>query len=169
MPTEDQAPATNSLWNIRLLRFASGGLINLCIRLLLVYVFTAAGLALWLNYAIVHAITLAVAFFYHSKVTFGVDTTLRSFLRFVTSVIVIRGADYAFVLIASQSSVVVQWAYSLGSFGGLIGNNIVYINVILASAIAFVFRYLVFIHFTFRSVTDGDSAPPDNHENRERR
>lgn len=150
MPASDQLSGILlRLWNIRLLRFAGGGLINLCVRLLLVYLLAEEGVALWLNYAIVHGITILVAFFYHTLVTFNRTVSISGFLRFIASVFLIRSADYVFVLLASENAAVINWAYGLNGIGDFVGDNLVYFNIAAASAAAFLFRYLVFTRFTF--------------------
>lgn len=137
------------IWRLRLLRFASGGLLNLFNRLLLVFVFSSLGLPLALNYAIVHLITFIFAFFYHSKVTFGVRLSVGGLKRFAGSVVLIRLLDYAFVLVATQSAQLLQWVSSIPHLGDFLGAQLLYINVLIASAITFVVRYLIFTRFTF--------------------
>ncbi len=143
------------IWHIRLIRFASGGAVNLCIRLILVFLFVLAGIPLWLNYALVHLVTLIFAFFYHSRITFGTNPDITAFYRFVGSVIIIRALDYGFVLLANSSPAIAEWVSTLPLLGSLLADYLLYTSIILASAVSFIVRYCIFTRYTFASVPGG--------------
>ena len=146
------------IWEFRLVKFAGGGLLNLFNRLLLVFIFASVGMPLALNYAMVHLFTLGFAFFYHSKITFRTRPSLAGFRRFVGSVILIRIFDYGFVLVATESVQVLELVSSLPYVGDFLGRRLLYLNVLIASALTFTIRYVVFTRFTFRERIESDKV-----------
>jgi putative flippase GtrA len=146
---DDSLNSLHRLWRVRLTRYTVGGLFNMVNRLLLVLAFASLGVPLALNYALVHLLTFAVAFFYHTKVTFGVRLTFERLSRFLGSVILIRALDYGFVLAATASGQWLECVSSLPYVGALLSEYLLYVNVVIASFAAFLLRYLLFTRFTF--------------------
>lgn len=145
----DASSWLQNFWRLRLVRFAGGGLINLCSRLFLVFLFASLGLPLYVNYAVIHVLTFVFAFIYHSTVTFGVRISPSSLKRFLGSVLLVRALDYAFVIVATGSTQWLEWVSSVPRLGDLLGSHVLYINVLIASAASFVVRYLIFTRYTF--------------------
>lgn len=145
-------------WRLRVLRFLAGGFLNLGIRLMLVYFFFVLGVSLLVNYALVHFLTFVFAFLYHSRVTFGVRPSLKLLKRFLASVMLLRLLDYSFVVIATKSALWLQWVSSVPCFGDIIKHHLLYFNVLVASLVVLVIRYLVFTRITFLQTNRDDSG-----------
>ncbi|MHC4414426.1 MAG: GtrA family protein [Planctomycetota bacterium] len=139
----------NRLWRFRLLRFAGGGALNLCNRLLLAFLFAALHMPVWLNYALVHAVTLVFAFFYHSHATFRKRPTLLGFRRFVLSVLALRVADYLFVVLANQIGAMQHQVSAVPHIGDFLGRYFFYATIIVSSVCMFFIRYTIFRKWTF--------------------
>ncbi len=158
------------LWSNRLVRFTTGGCLNLLNRLCWAFLFELAGLPIWLNYGLVHIVTLMFGYTYHTLVTFRQKTSLGSFRRFVLSVIVLRIVDYCIVVVANHFEPIRARIYSLPGIGSFMGDNLFYISILTISIIMFVIRYTVFRKITFAGVPEqaaDDRKVPDNRGTRE--
>ncbi len=145
-------------WSKRLVRFTAGGSLNLLNRLCWAFLFELAGLPIWLNYGLVHMITLVFGYTYHTLVTFGQKISLGSFRRFVLSVIVLRVVDYGIVVAANLVELIRARIYSLPGIGSFMGDNLFYISIFTVSIIMFVIRYTVFRKITFAQVPEQDAT-----------
>ena len=144
------------LWNTRLVRFTTGGCLNLLNRLCWAFLFELAGLPIWLNYGLVHIITLIFGYTYHTLVTFGQKPSPGSFRRFVLSVIAIRVLDYGIVVAANLVEMIKARIYSLSGIGSFMGDNLFYISIFTVSIIMFFIRYTVFRKITFARASEQD-------------
>lgn len=157
------------LWKRRLVRFTVGGCINMLSRLTLAYLLARAGIPIWLNYGIVHLFTLAFGYSYHSLVTFHHRMSIRSFRRFLLSVIALRITDYVLVVGVNQLAVVRESIRSFPALGGFIADNLFMLSILVVSSIMFVLRYMLFRKVTFQQSGQGlgkRTAPSDDEEMR---
>ena len=139
-------------WNIRLVRFGCVAGTNLSIKLLLTALFKQIGLPLWLNYGVVHGVVVVLAYLFHSKITFQEQRrSLRGFWRFFVSVLLLKGADYGIVVITNHIGPVKQYVYRLPMYGQFLGDNLLYVIIVLSSMIIFLLRYMVFKNIVFSS------------------
>jgi len=154
---------SSKLWSNRLVRFTTGGCFNLLNRLCWAFLFSLAGLPIWLNYGLVHLITLIFGYTYHTLVTFRQKTGLVSFRKFVLSVIGLRVVDYCLVVATNHLESIRARMYGLPGIGSFVGDNLFYISIFTVSAIMFVIRYTVFRKITFAKVSeqgnDGKMVP----------
>jgi hypothetical protein len=144
------------LWKKRLVRFTAGGSMNMLSRLILAYLLKRSGISIWLNYGIVHLFTLAFGYSYHSLVTFHHRMSLRSFWRFLLSVIALRITDYVLVVGVNQLAPVRDSIRSVPAVGGYIADNLFMISILVVSSIMFVLRYMLFRKVTFQQ--DGEDV-----------
>lgn len=152
------------LWSNRLVRFTAGGCLNLLNRLCWAFLFELAGLPIWLNYGLVHMITLIFGYIYHTLVTFRQKTSPGSFRKFVLSVIALRMIDYGIVVAANLVELIRARIYSLPGIGSFMGDNLFYISIFTVSIIMFVIRYTVFRKITFAGVSEQDAADRKIHD-----
>jgi len=147
---------SSKFWSNRLVRFTTGGCLNLLNRLCWAFLFSLAGLPIWLNYGLVHLITLAFGYTYHTLVTFRQKTSLGSFRKFVLSVIGLRVVDYCLVVATNQLEPIRARIYGLPGIGSFLGDNLFYISIFTVSIIMFVIRYTVFRKITFARPSEQD-------------
>lgn len=145
---------SSKLWSNRLVRFTTGGCLNLLNRLCWAFLFALAGLPIWLNYGLVHLITLIFGYTYHTLVTFRQKTSLGSFRRFVLSVIGLRVVDYCLVVATNHLEPIRTRIYDLPGIGSFLGDNLFYISIFTVSIIMFVIRYTVFRKITFATASE---------------
>jgi len=139
-------------WNIRLVRFACVAGTNLSIKLLLTALFKQIGLPLWLNYGFVHGVVVVLAYLFHSRITFQEQRrSLSGFWKFFVSVLLFKGADYGIVVITNHIDLVKEYAYRLPMYGQFLGDNLLYVIIVLSSMIVFLLRYMVFKNIVFSS------------------
>jgi len=139
-------------WNIRLVRFGCVAGTNLSIKLLLTALFKQTGLPLWLNYGFVHGVVVVLAYLFHSRITFQEERrSLSGFWRFFVSVLLLKAADYGIVVITNHIAPVKAYAYRLPMYGQFLGDNLLYVIIILSSMIIFLLRYMVFKNIVFLS------------------
>lgn len=139
-------------WNIRLVRFAGVAGSNLSIKLLLTALFKKIGLPLWLNYGFVHVVVVVLAYLFHSRITFQEQRrSLSGFRKFFVSVLLFKGADYGIVVITNHIGPVKEYAYRLPMYGQFLGDNLLYVIIVLSSMIIFLLRYMVFKNIVFSS------------------
>lgn len=157
-------------WSKRLVRFTTGGCLNLLNRLCWAFLFELAGLPIWLNYGLVHIVTLIFGYTFHTLVTFRQKTSLGSFRRFVLSVIVLRVVDYCIVVAANHLEPIRARIYSFPGIGSFLGDNLFYISIFTVSIIMFVIRYTVFRKITFAVISEqaaDERKVPDTRDTRE--
>jgi len=154
---------SRKLWSNRLVRFTTGGCLNLLNRLCWAFLFSLAGLPIWLNYGLVHLITLVFGYTYHTLVTFRQKTSLGSFRKFVLSVIGLRVVDYCMVVATNHLESIRVRIYGIPGIGSFLGDNLFYISIFTVSIIMFVIRYTVFRKITFAEAAgqadDGNRIP----------
>lgn len=149
------------LWKIRLVRFTTGGSLNMMNRLIIACLLQRMGCPVWANYALVHLFTLFFGYTYHTLFTFRTALGFRGFRNFLFSVIGLRITDYVLVVGANQLKLVREQAYSVPGAGGFLGDNLFLISIIIVSGIMFIIRYTLFRKVTFR---DREAQSPDRPE-----
>lgn len=149
------------LWRIRLIRFAGGSCVNLGTKLCLTAIFERLGLPLWLNYGLVHAVVVVIAYLFHSKVTFREShRSLAGFKRFFVSVLGLKILDYGIVVLTAHAEKIKDLAYTAPYIGLYLGDYILYFIIILTTVLIFALRYMVFKHIVFKAHTDTKRKNP---------
>jgi putative flippase GtrA len=130
-------------------RFTTGGCLNLLNRLVWAFLFETAGMPVWLNYGLVHAITLIFGYTWHTRITFRQKPGLRSFGRFVLSIAALRVTDYCLVVAVNLLEPVRAEAYTIPAIGSFVGDNLLYMSIAVVSIVMFFIRYTIFRKVTF--------------------
>lgn len=132
------------LWRIRLIRFGGGACVSLSTKLLLTFIFATIGLKLWFNYALVHSITVVISYLYHSSVTFKKEMSFDGFKKFVCSVLILKFLDYLIVVITNNIAIVESYVYQIPIYGKILGDNFLYITIIVSTPTVFFIRYFIY-------------------------
>ena len=131
-------------WRIRLVRFGGGGCLNLSTKLLLTFVLRTVGLGLWLNYALVHSVTVVISYLYHSRITFKKEMSLGGFKKFFGSVLVLKFLDYLVVVVTNSIGEVESCLYQIPRYGRILGDNLLYLVIITSTTTIFFIRYFLY-------------------------
>ena len=135
-------------------------------RLCWAFLFQKIGLAIWVNYGLVHLITLGFGYSYHTLITFRRKMSIRGFWKFVLSVIVLRIVDYILVIGSNQLNLVRNRVYEIPSVGEFLGDNLFFVSIAFVSGIMFIIRYTLFRKVTFadKGASDKSGVSPSDHE-----
>ena len=129
--------------------------VNLGTKLGLTAVFDRIGLPLWLNYGLVHAVVVVVAYLFHSKITFReARRSLAGFKRFFLSVLGLKVLDYGIVVATGHAEQLKSAAYAIPYAGRYVGDYILYFIIVLTTLLIFALRYMVFKHIVFKRSLD---------------
>lgn len=138
------------LWNLRIVRFTCGGGVNLSAKLFLTSVLKNIGLPLWLNYGLVHSMVVVLSYFYHSLITFEEPKrSFKGFWKFFLSVLILKLIDYSVVIITDNISILKYYVYNIPVYGTIIGDNLLYIIIILSSGTIYLIRFFIFKNIIF--------------------
>ena len=111
-----------------------GSLFFLGLKVLIVFmVDTVFGIEPWINYLIVTTSITSLGWLYHSKVSFGINLSGKTFGRYVNQAVILKITDY--------------FAYNF--FVYILGVDI-RVSVLFSSAMVFVIRVIVYIKYVFR-------------------
>jgi len=143
----------SSMWRVRFVRFLCGCSLNVSTKMILAASLDALGIAIWINYAIVHVVIVLIAYAYHSRITFGEDRfSVAGFWRFLSCVFAFKVMDYALVTLVTYVALLPGMTHDIPVVGTFLRDHILVIMIAGSSFVIAVLRYFVFARFAFRRV-----------------